>query len=247
MTLALVTRPAGQSAELVALLARRGIDAAAVPTVEIRRHDAHLDRAIARLPGTAWLIVTSANGASALLDRLAGRPIPAGTRVAAVGPVTAGVIESGGIAVDEVPEEYLSANVAEILGEIAGRRVMLARADAATRELPEALLSHGAILDEVIAYRTLEAPAGSREPLQDAIHRELDALTFASASAVGGFVALLSSRDRHRAAALPSFCIGPVTATAAERAGLRVAGVADEHTATGLADCVAAHFRDAPQ
>lgn len=243
MTLVLVTRPAAQCAHLVALLRSRGLDAAAVPTVEIRPNTADLDRAIDRLSGVAWLIVTSANGAEALVDRLAGRGIPTRTRVAAVGPATADALQAGGIAVDEMPAEYLSVNIADLLGELAGRRVILARADVATRDLPEILLSRGALLDEVIAYRTLEAPPTSREPLRDAIHRDVDALTFTSSSSVAGLFTLLSPGDRHRASALPSFCIGPVTAAAGERAGLRIAGVADDHTASGLADTVAAYFR----
>ena len=57
-----------------------------------------------------------------------------------------------------------------------------------------------------------------------------DAITFTSASTVAAYLAAAG-----RAAVPPAVvCIGPVTAAAAERAGLLVAAVAAEHTLDGL-------------
>ena len=80
MTTLLVTRPAQQAAELVGLLAERGIDAISVPTVEIAPAPAGgaLDDAILSLDDAAWLVITSVNGAAALVARLTalGRALP---------------------------------------------------------------------------------------------------------------------------------------------------------------------------
>jgi len=146
VTTLLVTRPAGQAAELVALLAERGIDAISVPTVGIAGPSVGgpLDDAIRSLDGAAWLVITSVNGAASLLERMAalGRSLPAGVRVAAVGPATAAALESGGVRVDHVPSRYRTVAIAEGLGDVARRRVVLARADAATRDLIRAAFAH---------------------------------------------------------------------------------------------------------
>lgn len=242
----LVTRPASQAGELVALLRARGIGAVVVPTVAIDRSSAglELDRLLRTLDGADWLVLTSANGAEALAERmtLSGRPIPDGTRVAAVGPATADALRSAGIRVDHVPSRYLTVDIAAGLGDVAGRRVVLARADAATPDLREALLARGALVEEVVAYRTLEGPAASRDPLRACLHADLDGITFTSSSTVRGLLRLASAVDRGRARSWPAFCIGPVTADTARRAGFHVAAVAPEHTAASLADTVASHF-----
>jgi uroporphyrinogen III methyltransferase/synthase len=242
----LVTRPAAQAAELVARLQERGLGAVAVPTVAIDHWSAtaDLDRMLTTLDGADWLVLTSANGAEALSARVAitGRTVPAGTRVAAVGPATADALRAAGIRVDHVPADYLTVEIASGLGEVHDRRVVLARADAATPDLRQALLARGALVEEVVAYRTVEGPASSRDPLRAALHADLHAVTFTSSSTVRGLLRLASTVDRGRARSLPAFCIGPVTATTARRAGFHVPVVAAEHTATGLAASIADHF-----
>jgi uroporphyrinogen-III synthase len=244
----IVTRPASQAGELVTLLEERGVEAVSVPAVEIAADDgAALDAALATLDGADWLVVTSANGASVVVDRLtaSGRRLPAATRVAAVGPATADVLRGGGVPVHHVPSRYLTVAIAEELGPVAGSRVVLARADAATPELHEALVARGARVEEVVAYRTIEGPTSSRPALQAALSTPLDGITFTSGSTVRGIGRLLadvSDEPGDLVRRLPAFCIGPVTARAAHEAGWSLAGVADEHTALGLANVIAAHF-----
>ena len=246
MTTLLVTRPAEQAAELVTLLAVRGIDSISVPTVEIAPVAAGggLDDAIRSLDGAAWLVITSVNGAAALLGRLAalGRSLPDGVRLAAVGPATAGAIEAGGIRVDHVPSHYRTVAIAEGLGDVAGKRVVLARADAATRDLRDALLERGALVEEVVAYRTVEGPAASRDTVRAALAQPLDGVTFTSGSTVRGLHSLLSAPESLRATALPAYCIGPVTARVARRAGFAVPVVASRHTVAALAEAIHVHL-----
>jgi len=242
----LVTRPAAQDDPLCRLLAARGLEPVAVPTVEIDTGSSadDLDAMLAGLGGADWLVLTSANGAEALAGRVGenGYDLPPTTRVAAVGPATADALAAAGIRVDHVPPEYLTAAIVDGLGALAGRRVVLARADAATPDLRTALVTRGALVEEVIAYRTIEGPGSSRDPLHAALQRELDGIAFTSGSTVRGLTRLASAIDRGRARALPAFCIGPVTAAEARQSGFHVASVAADHTAAGLAGAIADHF-----
>jgi uroporphyrinogen-III synthase len=241
----LVTRPVQQAEELVRLLADRGCATVVVPTVAIDAASAaaDLDAMLERLDGADWLVLTSTNGAEALVARLRAteRGLPPGTRVAAVGPATAGVLRQAGIAVDHVPPAYLTVRIAEGLGHVAGRRIVLARADAATPDLRDALTVRGARVEEVVAYRTVEGPASSRDPLQRALRADLEGIAFTSGSTVRGLLRLASGLDRARARSVPAFCIGPVTAAVARRSGFHVAAVAAEHTAAGLAAAIQSH------
>lgn len=246
MTTLLVTRPAQQAAELVGLLAERGIDAISVPTVEIAPAPAGgaLDDAISSLADAAWLVITSVNGAAALVARLTalGRALPVKLLVAAVGPATAAALQAGGVRVDHVPSRYRTVAIAEGLGDLVGRRVVLARADAATRDLRDALVERGAVVEEVVAYHTVEGPANSRDTIRSALAQRLDGVTFTSGSTVRGLRALLSLPEALRATALPAYCIGPVTARVARRAGFAVPVVADRHTVAALADAIHRHL-----
>ena len=245
MTTLLVTRPASQASELVSLLAERGIGAVSVPTVGIApASDGALDGAIRSLDGAAWLVITSVNGAAALLERLAALDLtlPRGLRLAAVGPATAQALRHGGLRVDHVPSRYRTVAIAEGLGDVAGQRVVLARADGATPDLRDALRQRGALVEEVVAYRTVEGPAESRDRIRLALARPLDGVIFTSGSTVRGLRALVSPSDALRATALPAYCIGPVTATVARRAGFAVPVVAATHTIGALADAIQAHL-----
>jgi uroporphyrinogen-III synthase len=245
----LVTRPEEGADDLAALLERRGMDPVRVPTVAIDRDStaSAVDAMLETLDGADWLVLTSANGARAVTARLDGRPLPARVRVAAVGPATAAALRSAGLKVEHMPDEYLTVAIVDGLGAVDGCRVFLARADPATADLRDALLARGARVEEVIAYRTIEGPPTSRDPLRVCLNDGLAGVAFTSGSTVRGLIRLTSGIDRGRARALPAFCIGPVTARAARDEGFHVPVVADVHTAIGLADAIASHFaaRDA--
>lgn len=242
----LVTRPEAQAGELATMLRDRGLAAVCVPTVAIEHAEAEsgLDALPRALDGAAWLVLTSANGAEAVAERLhRGRDLPDSVRVAAVGPATADALRAAGMRVDHVPAQYLTVAIARGLGELVGERVVMARADAATPDLRHALEARGARVTEVVAYRTVEGPARSRDALHAAFASGLDGLAFTSSSTVRGLLRLASPIERGRARNLNAFCIGPVTAATARQLGFEIAAVADEHTAAGLADVIAAHYR----
>ena len=252
MTRVLVTRPAEQADELRRRLADRGIATTSVPTVAIEPDAAASDLrdALGALgpgegrPAAAWLVMTSANGARAVVECTTrnGIRLPEELRIAAVGPATADVLRDAGLTVHHVPDEFLTVAIAEGLGDVRGRRIVLARADAATPDLSLALRRRGARVEEVVAYRTVEGPPASRVPLRRALHTELSGVTFTSGSTVRGLIALVGSIERRRASLLPAFCIGPVTAEAARMAGFDPAVIASEHTAAGLADAIGRYF-----
>lgn len=242
----LVTRPRGQDGELDGRLRERGLFPVCVPTVAIDAESTApmLGAALDALAGTDWLVVTSRHGAEAVARHCAGRGdgLPSATRLAAVGPSTAAALRHAGLQVDHVPDEYLTIAIAAGLGDVAGRRVLLARADAATPGLRQALEARGASVKEVVAYRTIVGPADSRDSLHAALQRDLDGIAFTSSSTVRGLLRLAAPLDRHRARKVPAFCIGPVTAETARRHGFDVGAVAAPHTATALADAIATHL-----
>ncbi len=267
--LVLVTRPSGLADPLVPLLAARGYRVAAVATVVTSpvAADGALDRALTDPDGWAWIVVTSAFGATVVgealarapgdrparpsnLDRAAARTQGGGTprkspRWAAVGPATAAELERWGIRVDLVPLESSGVGIARELtarSDLRGLRVLLGRADAASSDLPDALRAAGAQVHEVMAYHTLEAPgesaAGVAEALADG---DLAAIVVASGSAVRGLVALATGAGlRDRVLAMPLVSIGPRTTAVARDLGIATVVEADRPSAEALAAAVAA-------
>jgi uroporphyrinogen-III synthase len=245
----LVTRPAGQATELVMSLLTAGVEVVHVPTVQIMPENAaELTSALRATPAPAWLVITSANSA-----RMAARALkeagglPAGCRIAVVGPATARALRRFHLRVDHVPERYLTSAIATGLGDVAGRRVILARAAAVTAELRTALAERGALVEELVAYRTVEGPASSRVALCEALDspEPFDLVTFTSGSTVRGLVALLDDKPDllARARAIPAACIGPVTAREAQRLGFVIRIVSTVHTASALAEAIVRHIR----
>lgn len=147
MARVIVTRPAGQDAELAARLEQAGHDVVRCPLIAIESlGDGPVD-----VDGYDWVVVTSANGARELRRRMRGAP----RRLAAIGPATAAAL--GGA--DLVPRVSTQEGLLAELPRPAGR-VLFAGAEGARRMLADAL---GA--DVVLLYRTVElrpdpAPAG---------------------------------------------------------------------------------------
>jgi hydroxymethylbilane synthase len=234
----LVTRAAEQADELMSALRDAGVDPVLVPTiaVDLEAPGGDLEAAARQLHVYAWIVITSANGARAMVEAAQRRLVPAETtRWAAVGPATRRVLEHAGVEVHLEPSQSIASAIAVELPITRGDRVLLVRGNLAGDELPRALRAQGAVVDDVVGYRTDEAPEGSRALLRHAFAEgPIDAVVFTSGSTVRGLAALARSETLD-VVAVPAVCIGPETASEARRAGFRVLAVSPGPQATALA------------
>ncbi|MBA3375390.1 MAG: hydroxymethylbilane synthase [Actinobacteria bacterium] len=234
-----LTRPRDQVGPLTEALERLGATVLALPLVEIApvEDPRALDAALARLESYDWVVFTSANGVAGMRQRLAGKPLRPGTRVAAVGPATAEAVRTLGLEASFVPDRFAAEEIAAGLGPVQGVRILLPQADIASPNLAVELRSRGAIVDAVAAYGTV-AIEPSREDVAE-LERGVDAIVLASGSAARN---LAASRVGKVAEGAAVFCIGPKTAQAAREVGLHVGFVADQATAEGIIDALTSHF-----
>jgi hydroxymethylbilane synthase len=246
----LVTRAVEQADELVSALRGAGLDPVPVPTIafEFEPPRGDLDAAAGLLHTYAWVVITSANGARAILK--AAERILTELRApswAAIGPATKNVLEYEGIEVNFQPGQSSAIAMAAGLPVRPGDRVLVVRGDLADEELAVALRARGAEVDDFVAYRTREAPDGSRILLRRALSDgPIAAVTFTSGSTVRGLVAL--GRDETiDVMAMPCVCIGPETADEARAAGFRVLAVAETPDSAALVMATVRALASQPQ
>ncbi len=240
----LITRPREKAFETASQLRELGADPVIFPTIAIRPPKSWepLDRAVADLSTYDWVIFTSTNGVRFFWQRLreAGRDARAfsGTRLAAIGPITARELASRGLQADLIPDEYVAESILHHLVDLQGTSILLPRADIARPLLAEGLEEAGARVDEVVAYRTVPAAAEDVERVQAMLATgALDVLTFTSSSTVCQFVHSVGPLPERSEGTVVA-CIGPVTAQTARELGLPVHVSAREHTIAGLLDAL---------
>ncbi len=254
----LVTRTAAQAGPLVEALRGRGFDVVAIPTIQVEPvpADGPLDAAIQDLARYAWIVITSPNGADATLDALVRAGAEPGGRAgvephrprwAAVGSATAGALAKGGVRADFLPRRADGDGIAADLPIEPGDRILLPRADIADGDLPERLRARGAVVDDVVAYRTIEGPEASRGALGAAFaNGPFDAVVFTSGSTVRGLLALLSPKERRAALRSTAWCIGPRTADVAAAQGFGRVREATARSVEILAAGIAADLAPTP-
>jgi uroporphyrinogen-III synthase len=218
-------------------LRRLGAVAIPFPTVRITppADEKVIGQAIRAWASYDWVVFTSTHGVDAVVDRarFVGIDLSRGARkIAAVGPATRARLESAGLHVDSIPEEFLTDAIPEALGDVRGRKVLLPRSRIAGKGLAAKLKARGATVVEVDAYDAVPA-SPSIDSIREALR--IDFVVVTSASAARNLLSILPSdlRSRIRSEA-ETACIGPVTAEAARDCGLRVTIVAREHTLRGI-------------
>jgi hydroxymethylbilane synthase len=239
----LLTRPAEPSLRLAGRLAEHGLAAAIVPAIEIEPLPENPDLAAAldRLADHDRVVVTSVNGAAAIAAVASARDVDlARGKFAAVGRATARALIGAGAEDVWLPSTATAAAIATELPIEPGARVILVRGDLADDRLPVALRDRAAEVREVVAYRTVEAPATSRELLAHELSSgNFAAVLLASPSAVRGLLALAGPEKAQVLLAVPAVCTGPSTAAAAHAAGFADITTAAAPDADTLAELVA--------
>jgi len=198
-----VTRPRHQAASLARLLEDLGGEVLFQPAIEIAPPPdwTAVDDVLGRLDQFDWLVFSSTNGVSFLLDRLwdtasdlrrLGR-----IRLAAIGPGTADELARYRLRADRVPGEFRAeALAAELIGEAPGRRFLLARASRGREVLAETLRAAGAEIEQVVVYRSEDAAAPDPAVLESLDAGEIDWITVTSSAIAKSLARLLGARMR---------------------------------------------------
>ena len=236
----MVTRSRSQVSVLSELLSSEGAQPLEVPTIEIRPLDNydHLDNALSTLSDYSWILFVSTNAVDAVFDRMA--KLSQDTRafspvkVAAIGDATAEALRQRGIFPDYVPKESMSESIVEGLGTVGleGSTVLLPRTDIGSDSLSKRLTAYGATVQEVTAYRTV-IPKDAHMRVSEILDQDIDIATFTSSSTVGNLAKVLNG-NMEQLSKVKIACIGPITAAAANKVGLKVNIVAENSTIQGL-------------
>ena len=252
-----VTQSHEQARDLVDALETLGAQAIEAPTFRLAPAEdpEAVDRAAATVDTYAWVIFESANAVARFLGALTRGPRDlralGGVSVCAIGPSTAERLVAHGIKPDVVIHEFRAEGVADTISierPIAGQRVLLVRPDHPHDVLAPDLTRRGAIVTDLIAYRT--APESPDAPAVQNLYRRLldghvDAVTFTSATGVRRFAELFGEEQ---AADLLNItvvaAIGPVTAAAADELGIQTTVMPDEYTVDGLVKALVNYFGD---
>ncbi len=242
-----VTRGAGGDDALSARLRALGAEVLECPAIAIGppADPAPLEEALRELPRFDWAVFASVNAVErtvAALDALGLKRVGLeDLRLACVGPATAARLAALVREPDLLPSDQTGAGLAAALARhVSGRAVLLPRAAEGRPELLDGLAAAGAQVTAPVAYRTVAVAPEALVPLGEALAAgRVDAVAFASPSAVKSVVAALGARAPLLGGVLLG-AIGPTTAAALAEAGFGAGAVPAEHTAEGLAEALLA-------
>ncbi|MFQ4149142.1 uroporphyrinogen-III synthase [Arthrobacter sp. LAPM80] len=259
-----VTRSLDRAGGLLFALTAAGAETVLVPVIdfEVGDHDV-LGAALHRLAEAeyAWLVISSITTVRALKQwcEAAGTSlidlIPAGTKVATIGPTSVAVLAAEGIHANVAPVDVQSA--AGLVGLWPGfdggnNKVLLPQSNLAEATLTDGIRAKGWDVESITAYKTVDYPADPAFRLTAAKESRFQMLTPDEAAGemrAGAIdaVVLASGSAAARVAAtmapLPSGClvvaIGQPTRDAAERLGMSVAATAEHPTPEGIVAALA--------
>jgi len=246
------TRALEQAGELDDLLRERGAIPISYPCIAIAPSDdpAELDAALDDLRAGKfdWLVLTSTNTVRSLAARGFHAVEVPSWRTAVVGPATCDVaLRELGLLADVMPEVYQGSDLAETLSVKHGERVLLPQSAIAPTDLADALTAKGATVRIVTAYQTTIGNGGVRIAEFLALGL-VDAVVFASSSAVDGFVSRLTNEGLSVGVlcSVPVVCIGQSTAATARQIGFPSPVVPDEQTLGGVVGALESVFAHQP-
>jgi uroporphyrinogen-III synthase/uroporphyrinogen III methyltransferase/synthase len=244
-----VTRSKGGEDALAARLTELGARVREIAAIVFAppADPAPFDLALGNLDRFDWAVFASATAVERTLERMCALGIdPAALArlgLAAVGPATADRIARALREPDLVPAEARGEALAAALApHVRARRVLVPRPAEGRPDLVDGLRAAGADVVAVEAYRTLPASPGEIAPLAAWILAgEVDAVAFASPSAVKAVVAGLGDRAQLLARVVLA-AIGPTTSESLRSAALSVGVQPARYTGVDLAEAIAARL-----
>ncbi len=208
------------------------------PTIEIAPPENYneLDSAINKIEAYNWIIFTSGNGVKYFLKRLMEKDKDIrdlkGIRICAIGTKTAAEIKKYGIKVDLIPEEFNAEGLIDAFLKIKnsklkvkslkGIKFLLPRAEKAREIFPEKVRELGGEIDVPVTYRAVKPEVHGKRLKRFLKEGRISVATFTSASTFDNFMEIIGEDADELLRDVAIAVIGPVTARAVEKAGLKV-------------------------
>lgn len=245
-----VTRPAGQTAHLAALIRAAGGEPVLFPALEIL--DAEnlqpLAALVERLEAFDLAIFVSANAVDKALALVqARRAWPAGLRVATVGRGSERALERHGFAAVIAPGERFDSEALLALPElkdVAGKRVVIFRGDGGRELLGDTLAARGATVDYITCYRRGKPEIDATPLLKLWNDGQCDAVTATSSEGLRNLYDMVGKLGQSWLRKTPTFVPHARIAEQARALGLTrpiLTGPGDAGLIDGLVD----HFKSA--
>jgi uroporphyrinogen III methyltransferase/synthase len=222
-----------------------------------------LDKAIDHIESYDWLIFTSSNGVKYFFSRLFERNRDIrelkGIKICAIGTKTAASIGKFGIRVDLVPESFNAEGlIEEFLKKCStfnvqsskkdiepgtsnfepfkGLKFLLPRAEVAREIFPDKVRELGGTIDVPVAYRAVKPEMHGKRLRRFLKEGRVTIATFTSAATFNNFRDIFKEDADELLKGVTIAVIGPVTAKAIEKAGLKAAIMPAESTVEALVE-----------
>ena len=242
----LVTRPAHQAAALVRTIQSAGGEAFVFPALEIEAVPAaDLSVSLAQLVTADIVIFISPNAAQFCMAAI--RALPAASRIFAVGPGTARVLQAQGIQDVVTPDGQDSEALLALpqLQEVTGKVVMIVRGVGGRPVLADTLAARGAEVHYLECYRRVRPQADAGPLLARWQAGGIDAVTVTSAETLHNLAGLLGEVGAPWLTATPLFAPHEKIAEAARRFGIAQV-IATPGGDAGLVEGLINWFRNKP-
>jgi uroporphyrinogen III methyltransferase/synthase len=211
---------------------------------------ADLDRTIDRIGTYQWIVMTSVNSVNYFFRRLREKERDIrdlnGIKFCAVGSKTASAIRGLGINVDLVPEKFNAEGLVDAFmakhgndnsePRLDGIKILLPRAEIAREVFPQKVREMGGEIDVPAVYRVVKPDYRGKRLKRFLKGGKISIATFTSAATFNNFVDLLQEDGMAFLKDVSIAVIGPVTAKAIEKAGLKVSIMPEEATIEAMVD-----------
>ena len=207
-----------------------------------------LDRAIEKIDSYNWLVLTSVNGVKFFFRRLIDRDRDIrdlkGVKICAIGTKTAVEINKHGIKVDLIPKQFNAEGLVDAFMKennsetLDGLKILLPRAQDARAVFPDKVKEFGGEIDVFTAYKT-EKPAVHGKRMKRFLKEgKITIATFTSAATFNNYMEIMGKDAIKLLKDVTIAVIGPVTAKAVEKAGLKVAIMPENATVDAMVDAI---------
>lgn len=213
------------------------------PTIEIvpPKDYTELDKTIDKIDTYDWIIFTSANGFKYFIQRLFKRDRDIrdlkGIKICAIGTKTAEEVSKYGIRIDLIPDEFNAEGLISAIMQrygsaegLKGIRILLPRAEIAREIFPQKVRELGGEIDVPTTYIAIKPEKHGKRLKRYLTEGRITVATFTSAATFNNFIDIIGTDAIDILKDVTIAVIGPITAKAIEKAGLKVSIMPKEAT-----------------